>query len=151
MIEFLYRQGSLLIIRGVRVSENEIFAAITEASKILGDDCKIIDYTTSIDVSSFPVKYNIYLEVSKTFTSIPDLTSFRGKFEQVLYDSNVLYLNTRKANIIGAPEIKLVERDSFKMLKNQIISQGTSETQFKMPRLLKNVEQVNFLESKSIN
>ncbi|MEH2070262.1 MAG: GH3 auxin-responsive promoter family protein [Nostoc sp.] len=151
MIEFLYRQGSLLIIRGVRISENEIFAAITEASEILGEDCKIIDYTTSIDVSSFPVKYNIYLEVSKIFTTLPDLTSFRDKFEQVIYDLNVLYLNTRKANIIGAPEIKLLKRDSFKMLKNQIISQGTSEAQFKMPRLLKNVEQVNFIESKSLN
>ena len=61
------------------------------------------------------------------------------------------YLNTRKANIIGAPEIKLVERDSLKMLKNKIIYQGISETQFKMPRLLKNAEQVKFIESKSIN
>ncbi len=151
MIEFSDRQGSLLNISGVKVSESEIFAAITEAIKIFGDDCKIIDYTTSIDVSSFPLRYIVYLEVSKRFETIPDLILFRDKFEQVIYDLNVRYLNTREANIIGAPEIKLVERDSFKMLKNQIVSQGISETQFKMPRLLKNAEQVNFIESKYIN
>jgi len=151
IIEFLYRQGSLLSISGAKISETEIFAAITEAIKILGDDCRIIDYTTSVDVSSFPLKYIIYLEISKTFANLPDLTSFRDTFEQVIYDLNVLYLNDRQANGIGAPEIKLVERDSFKMLKNQILSQGVSDAQFKMPRLLKNAEQVNFIESKSIN
>lgn len=63
----------------------------------------------------------------------------------------MLYLNSRKANSIGAPEIKLVEKDTFKILKNKIISQGISETQFKMLRLLKNADQVNFIESKCIN
>ncbi|WGV25811.1 GH3 auxin-responsive promoter family protein [Halotia branconii] len=147
ILEFSHRQGSLLNISGEKVSETEILEAITQSIKIWGGDRKLVDYTTNINLSFYPLRYSIYLEVSPTFETLPDLIGFQNKFEEVLYDLNVLYLNSRQADSIAIPEIKLVKTDTFIKLKSKIISQGGSETQFKMPRLLKNLELVSFLDS----
>ena len=147
IVEFLYRQGSLLNIAGEKVSENTIFTALTLAIKKLGSDYQLIDYTTSISTSS-PMRYIIYVELSEALLSQTDLTIFISEIEEVISKINVVYYNLRQSNAIGLPEIKIVESNSFKDLKSQIISKSKINSQFKMPRLLKNDTHKKFLESK---
>ena len=147
IVEFLYRQGSLLSFFGERVTENTVFTALTEAIKILGDGCQIVDYTTRMEFSSRPWRYVIYVEVSKTFEAPPDLKQCQVRIEQFIYEVNETYLELRQANSIGSLELKLVKNGTFESLKNQILLQGASETQFKMPRLLRNSALTEFLET----
>lgn len=150
IVEFLYRRGSLLNLAGEKVSEDTIFTALTEGIKTFGDDCQIVDYSIQMEFSSHPWRYAIYLEVSKILETPSNLQLFRDKIEQVICELNQVYSILRKSNIIGALELNLVSKDSFKELKTKIISQGSSEAQFKMPRLLNNLkpELVEFLQDK---
>lgn len=147
IVEFLYRQGSLLSFFGERVTENTVFAALTEAIKILGDGYQIVDYTTKMEFSSRPWRYIIYVEVSRTFEAPFDLKQCQVRMEQFICERNETYLELRQANSIGSLELKLMKNGTFESLKNQILLQGTSQSQFKMPRLLKNSALIEFLET----
>ncbi|NEQ09360.1 MAG: GH3 auxin-responsive promoter family protein, partial [Moorea sp. SIO4E2] len=146
-VEFLYRNGSLLDFYGERVPENIVFAALIEGINSLGDDCQLVDYTTAMMYSISPWRYVIYVEVSKPLASLPDFKICQTKMEQFIYDQYPAYRNLRDKNRLGQLELKLVKTDTFKMLKNKILAQGTSHAQFKMPRLLKTSELVEFIES----
>ncbi|MDJ0706553.1 MAG: GH3 auxin-responsive promoter family protein [Leptolyngbyaceae cyanobacterium MO_188.B28] len=132
------------------VTENTVLAALTEAIKVLGNDCQIVDYTTRMEFAQQPWRYVIYSEVSQTFETLPDLTQCQVRMEQIIYEMNKTYLELRQANSIGSLEFKLVENGAFERLKNKIISQGGSETQFKMPRLVKKSTFTDFLEMRVI-
>ena len=147
MVEFLYRRGSLLNIVGEKVSENEIFTAICETLKNLGNENQIVDYTTRIDLSYSPLRYVLYIELSQEFEVLPNLKLYQNKIDDILSSLNVLYLNFRESNSIEKPQIKLVKRDTFKSLKQKILSRGSSESQFKMPRLLKEQILIEYMES----
>ncbi len=147
IVEFLYRQGSLLDFFGERVTENTVFAALTKAIEILGNDCQIVDYTTRMEFSQQPWRYAIYVELTQPFETTPDLQQCQVRMEQFIYEMNKTYLELRQANSIGSLELKLVKNGTFESLKNQILLQGASETQFKMPRLLKNLALTDFLET----
>lgn len=147
IVEFLYRQGSLLNLTGEKVSEKTVFTAITEAIKLIGDDYQVIEYTTRIDFSSFPGRYVFYVETSKILESPPELKRCRDKMEEVISDFNISYMKCRQENRIGQLELKLMNKDCFKKLKNQMILPGYSDSQFKMPRHLKDSNLVEFLES----
>ena len=88
------------------------------------------------------------MELSEALLSQTDLTIFISEIEEVISKINVVYYNLRQSNAIGLPEIKIVESNSFKDLKSQIISKSKVNSQFKMPRLLKNDTHKKFLESK---
>ncbi len=147
IVEFLYRQGSLLNFYYEKVTENTVLAALTKASEILGNDCQIVDYTTRMEFSQQPWRYAIYVELTQPFETTPDLQQCQVRMEQFIYEMNKTYLELRQANSIGSLELKLVKNGTFESLKNQILLQGASETQFKMPRLLKNLALTDFLET----
>ena len=146
IVEFLARRGSLLNIAGEKVSENTILTALTLAIKSLGNDYTLIDYTTSIACSS-PMKYMIYVELSKAVKSQIDLKKFAKEVEKNISNMNIVYFNLRKSNTIDFPEIKIVETNAFDLFKNKIISTTTDNSQFKMPRLLKNDIYIEFMEN----
>lgn len=147
IVEFLYRKGSLLNIAGEKVSENTIFTALTLAVSKLGSDYQLIDYTTSISLSS-PMKYIIYLELSPALLSQTDLIILTKETEKIISKLNTFYSNLRQSNAIDCPTIKLVESKSFNLLKNKIVAKNSTNSQFKMPRLLKDDACQKFLESK---
>ncbi|MDJ0633495.1 MAG: GH3 auxin-responsive promoter family protein [Xenococcaceae cyanobacterium MO_188.B29] len=147
MVEFLYRRGSLLNLVGEKVSENEIFAALTETLKNLSNESQIVDYTTRIDLSSSPLRYVLYIELSEEFAVLPDLKRYQNQIDDILSSLNVLYLNFRESKSIEKPQIKIVKQNTFKSLKQKILSRGSSESQFKMPRLLKEQILIDYLES----
>jgi hypothetical protein len=146
VIEFLYRRGSLLDIAGEKVSENTILAALTESISLLGDDCNILDYTSRIEFSTCPAKYVIYVELSKSFEILPDFKACQIKMEQVIFNFNELYKKFRDTNAIAPLEFNLVKQGTFQALKKIVFCQ-TSESQFKMPRLVKSSDAIDFLEN----
>ena len=151
IVEFLYRRGSLLNIAGEKVSESNILNALARAVKSLGRDYQLIDYTTSISLS-YPMRYIIYVELSRAIKSQIDLNRFASEIEHNISQMNLLYFNLRKSNTINYPKIKIVEKNSFNLLRNKIISTNSSfNFQFKMPRLLKNDTHIEFIENKVLS
>lgn len=148
IVEFLYRQGSVLNFYYERVTESTILAAVAVAVKLLGNDCQLVDYTTCMEYSSQPWRYVVYMEVTKAFAAPPDLQLCQMQMDRTICELNEIYLKSRQASSIAPVVVKVVKQDTFNQLKKKsIFLKGTSETQFKMPRLLKDLEQVKLMES----
>jgi len=145
-VEFLYRRGSLLNICGEKVSEIETSIAINNAIEVIGEDWEIVDYTTTINLNLSPFRYIFYIEFEKLIPLDYDLTSLAKEIDRQLKSINILYSTFRKANSIGNLELKIVKEGAFNLLKKEILQRGTTESQFKMPRLLKSPELVDYLE-----
>ncbi len=150
MIEFLYRQGSLLNFEYEKVSEKTIFLALTDGINMLGQPGKLIDYTTTMDFSYRPWRYIIYAEISQIQEDVINLNACQNQIDQSISNANETYRKLREANAIGIPEIKLLKTGSFEQLKQRILQNQSSEAQFKMPRLLKDSNLVAFLENQVI-
>ncbi|MBW4624676.1 MAG: GH3 auxin-responsive promoter family protein [Brasilonema octagenarum HA4186-MV1] len=69
----------------------------------------------------------------------------------VIADLNTAYRSCRADSRIDQLELKLMQKDTFKLLQQMLLSTGTSSSQFKMPRLLKNPQQVELMESMVIS
>ncbi|MDI9637462.1 GH3 auxin-responsive promoter family protein [Geitlerinema splendidum] len=150
IVEFLYRQGSLLNLYNEKVSEQTIFSALTQAIPCLGENAKLIDYTTQMQFSSQPWCYIIYAEVDSPGEISSHLSQCQNQIECSIREVNKSYQKLREANRIDLPKVKLVQRGSFDLLKSQFLKRGSSENQFKMPRLLKNPDMVNLLEDRVV-
>jgi len=150
MVEFLYRQGSLLNFEYEKVSEHTILIALKEGINMMGETVKLVDYTTTMAFSFRPWRYVIYAEISPTPEKVTSLDVCRNQIDQSIGHANETYWKLRDANAIGMPEIKLLKTGSFEQLKRKILQNQSSEAQFKMPRLLKDSNLVNFLENQVI-
>ncbi len=93
------------------------------------------------------MRYVLYIELSEELAVLPDLKRYQNQIDDILSSLNVLYLNFRESKSIEKPQIKLVKQNTFKSLKQKILSRGSSESQFKMPRLLKEQILIDYLES----
>lgn len=146
-VEFLYRRQSLLNLLGEKVSEQIILAALSSAIKKLGKESHLADYSTRMEFSTRPWRYVVYVEALRASGSPHELQACRDEIEKFISCSNKLYRDLRSESRIGPLELKLVRRGAFKALKDQSLSQGYSETQFKMPRLLTSSVLIDFIES----
>jgi len=147
IVEFLYRRQSLLDFAGEKVSEKVIWTALASTIESFEDELRIVDYSTRMEFSTLPWRYVIYVEALSTSDSLPDLEAYREQMDEAISKSNERYRTLRAENKIGLLELKLVRKGTFKDLKEEILSQGYSETQFKMPRLLTDSVSINFIEN----
>lgn len=147
IVEFQYRRQSLLDFAGEKVSEKVIWTALASAVESLGDELQILEYSTRMEFSTLPWRYVIYLEALRISDSLPDLKAYRDRMDEIISRSNQRYRDLRDENKIGLLELKLVRKGTFKALKEKILFQGYSETQFKMPRLLTDSVLIDFIEN----
>lgn len=147
IVEFLYRQKSLLNLVGEKVSENDIWLALVSATKLLGYGFQVVDYTTCMEFSTRPWRYVVYVELIGPSDALPDLRACRDRMEEVLSELNVPFRDLRTENRIAPTKFKLVKQGTFAALKNKIIFHGYSGSQFKMPRLLTNSKLIDFVET----
>ena len=145
-VEFLYRKSTLLNLAGEKVSEDTIAEAIFTATDFLEKSCYVVDYTTCTEILSRPWKYIIYVEISGDSEILSNSDLYEQKIEQKISEMNQHYLTLRKAMTIGPIKVKLVQKNTFKILKSQPRFQKKIGVQFKMPRLLINQEDIDFFE-----
>ncbi|TRY64752.1 hypothetical protein DNTS_017802 [Danionella cerebrum] len=147
-VEFQYRLGQLLSVRGEKVSESLFLGALKRAVNLwLGS--KLVDYCcaeSGILGNASGVAQPHYL-VFVELKGVRSLTEEqRYKLDQCLQEDSEIYRSYRIKGSIGPMRVELVRSGSFQELKDHmIVFSSVSSNTFKIPRVVRRKEFADFL------
>lgn len=154
IIEFQYRRGQMLNVRGEKVSEHMFLAALKKAvSQWPG--AQLVDYCCAesgimgdSSGGSDP-HYQVFLELR----GIRNLTEEqRYKLDICLQQDSAVYKSFRIKGSIGPMRVQLVAPGAFSELSKQMMTfSNTSTNTFKMHRVLRRKEYADFLLGKTLS
>ncbi|ONK79052.1 uncharacterized protein A4U43_C01F2410 [Asparagus officinalis] len=132
VLQFIRRRNNVLSINIDKNTENDIQMAINEASHLLAlHKLEIVDFTTHADSSSDPGHYVIFMELSRD-ASQDILNSCSSCLDLAFVE--IAYVWSRRNNIVGPLELRVVCRGTFRKILEHYADVGTTMSQFKMPR-----------------
>ncbi|CAH1776590.1 unnamed protein product, partial [Owenia fusiformis] len=157
VIEFLYRQGQLLNIRGEKTSEKMFYKALTDAAN-QWPEVKVIDYCcaesvmldgsdqgeeNSRDHSRMP-HYIVFIELKDENTTLTP--EQKAMIDKMLCKDFFVYESFRKKGSIAPMDVHVVAHGTFLGLRNFMLetTQATSN-QYKVPRVLRRTDAVEFM------
>ncbi|KAG2274034.1 hypothetical protein Bca52824_056589 [Brassica carinata] len=149
---FVGRNKVVLSIDMDKTYEEDLLNAVTDAKLLLEPhDLVLIDFTSRVDFSSYPGHYVLYWELGSKVKD-KKLEPKREVLEECCFtveeSLDSVYRKGRKNDKnIGPLEIKVVRRGAFDELMNFFVSRGTSVSQYKTPRSVKNEEALKILEA----
>lgn len=156
VIEFQYRMGQFLNLRGEKTSESAFYQALCEALQKSG--INLIDYCCAESImvdennnakkgSSDPC-YHVFLELEAG----EDLKQVQVPLDNQLCNMSYVYSSFRKKGSIGPMKIYLVKPGTFTDLRAFMIENTTgSPNQYKVPRVLKKKEAVQFMLNRAVS
>ena len=131
-LQFVCRRNNLLSINIDKNTEKDIQLAIDEASHILAEaELEILDFTTHADLSSDTGHYVIFLELNKDADE--DILKRCSNCLDLAFVESA-YVRSRKNQIIGPLELRIVNKGTFHKVIDHYRGIGTTMSQFKMPR-----------------
>lgn len=154
IVEFRYRRGQMLNVRGEKVSEHLFLTALKKAvSQWPG--AQLVDYCCAesgimgdSSGGSDP-HYQVFLELK----GVRNLTEEqRYKLDICLQQDSAVYKSFRIKGSIGPMRVQLVAPGAFNELSKQMMSfNNTSPNTFKMHRVLRRKEYTDFLLGKTLS
>ncbi|KAH7293633.1 hypothetical protein KP509_28G034400 [Ceratopteris richardii] len=155
-LAYVCRKNVLLSVHIDKNSEKDLQIAVNEAmNELKRHDAKaeLIDFTSLADLSTEPGHYVVFWELSKRIGGNAisgDGLSHADEHEGARFDKSILqkcatamdaafvepgYVGSRKVKTIGALELCLVERGTFRSLLNRYLQRGIGAiAQYKTPR-----------------
>lgn len=152
VVEFQYRQGQFLNIRGEKTSEAAFYGALNAAVKQAG--INMVDYccteSVMVDATDSSKKnkndapcYHVFIELEKG-EQIKDV-----KIDDQLRALSYVYSSFRRKGSLGPVKVFIVKPGTFTELRAFMIDSTTgSPNQYKTPRVLKKPEAVKFILDK---
>ncbi|KAL5012871.1 hypothetical protein ScPMuIL_011422 [Solemya velum] len=154
-VEFLYRQGQFLNVRAEKTSESAFYEALqTAASNWPG--IKILDYccaeSVMLDtlddelVTDYAPFYHVFLELESNGETSTLTDEQKSMIDETLCMQSYVYGSFRKKGSIRAMNVHIVKPGTFNDLRDFTIQTTTaSANQYKVPRVLKRKEAVDFV------
>ncbi|XP_037118719.1 GH3 domain-containing protein isoform X1 [Syngnathus acus] len=154
IVEFQYRRGQMLNVRGEKMSEALFLDSLKEAVA-QWPAARLLDYCCAESaimgdlVGGCDPHYQVFLEL----TGVRNLSEEqRHKLDACLQQVSVVYRSFRIKGSIGPPRVQLVGRGTFAELRRRMISSSlTSANTFKMQRVLRCKEDAQFLLARTIS
>ncbi|KAG5854872.1 hypothetical protein ANANG_G00042430 [Anguilla anguilla] len=154
VVEFQYRRGQMLNVRGEKVSEAMFLAALKRAVT-QWPGAKLVDYCCAesgiLGESSggSDPHYQVFLELK----GVRNLTEEqRYKLDHCLQEDSAIYKSFRFKGSIGPMRVQLVGGGAFQELRGLMLaSSQASPNTFKMHRVLRRKEYADFLQGKIIS
>jgi len=148
VVKFMYRRGQMLNVHGEKISEQIFFSSLQKAEKEW--NISLRDYTTAESVlddkgSAVP-HYDVFIEpeVLDDRDSSDDLDL--SVLDRCLQTDHPVYQSFRLKGSTGEMNVVQVKPGTFEKLRQLILSTSlASNNQFKVPRVLKKKEHVEFL------
>ncbi|XP_055337157.1 GH3 domain-containing protein-like [Paramacrobiotus metropolitanus] len=161
VVEFLYRKGQLLNVRGEKTSEKALYDALMTAARDVG--AELVDYTTCESVLLGELKYQdqsrklpfyaIFIEFSdvRKMWAASEMRDLAAKIDEALQDSSYVYKSFRTKNAVGLPEVYVLRSGAFSALRAFLLTNSeASANQIKIPRVMKKTQSVEFLLNKIV-
>ncbi|XP_041670890.1 GH3 domain-containing protein [Cheilinus undulatus] len=154
VVEFQYRRGQMLNVRGEKVSEALFLDALKKAvSQWPG--AQLVDYCCAESgimgdsIGGSDPHYQVFIELK----GVRNLTEEqRYKLDICLQQDSAVYKSFRIKGSIGPMRVQLVAEGAFKELRKQMMAfSKTSPNTFKMHRVLRRKEYADFLLGKTVS
>jgi len=142
VVEFRYRQGQLLNLRGEKTSEPQLSSAVRAGLPGL----PVHEYTSMEMVEGTTPHYLVLVESEG---ELPANAS--ESLEAALCEANPVYATWRGKRAIGPCELKRVKPGAFEALRRQRVAEGTSPQQLKVSRVLRDKSHLQLLLDLSDN
>jgi len=148
VVEFRYRIGQLLNLRGEKTSEEALSRAVRAAlpaasvaefsAAEIGGEC-----TGSSSTSSAPPHYLVLVEAARDQPALP--ADAAARLEAALREANPVYAAWRDKGAIGPCEQREVRPGGFDALRRRRIEEGASPQQLKVSRVVRRAEHLALL------
>ncbi|XP_033742604.1 GH3 domain-containing protein-like [Pecten maximus] len=148
VIEFMYRQGQLLNVRGEKTSEVAFFRALSE-SVAHWSGSKLVDYCCAESVlmeveedpkdkESYVPFYHVFVELELEMEDFVLSDDQKDFVDESLCKQSYVYQSFRKKGSIRPMRIHMVSPGTFQELRDfTIATTSASSNQYKAPRVLK--------------
>ncbi|XP_041830529.1 GH3 domain-containing protein [Melanotaenia boesemani] len=154
IVEFQYRRGQMLNVRGEKVSEALFLGALKKAVA-QWPGAQLVDYSCAESgilgdlIGGSDPHYQVFIELK----GVRNLTEEqRYKLDICLQQDSAVYKSFRIKGSIGPMRVQLVAEGAFKELRRQMMAYtSTSPNTFKMHRVLRRKEYANFLLGKTVS
>ncbi|XP_071394120.1 GH3 domain-containing protein [Centroberyx affinis] len=154
IVEFQYRRGQMLSVRGEKVSEMLFLGALKKAiaqwpGAHLVDYCCAESGILGDSIGGSDPHYQVFVELK----GVRNLTEEqRYKLDVCLQQDSAVYKSFRIKGSIGPMRVQLVAEGAFKELRKQMMAfSSTSANTFKMHRVLRRKEYADFLLGKTVS
>ncbi|KAM6951252.1 GH3 domain-containing protein isoform 2-T3 [Aplochiton taeniatus] len=154
VVEFQYRRGQMLSVRGEKVSEVMFLGALKKAvdqwpAAQLVDYCCAESGILGDSSGGSDPHYQVFVELKGVRKLSEEL---RYKLDQCLQEDSMVYKSFRLKGSIGPMRVQLVGEGTFKELRTKMMDfSDTSPNTFKMHRALRRKEYVDFLLGKTVS
>lgn len=154
VVEFQYRRGQMLNVRGEKVSEALFLDALKKAV-LQWPGAQLVDYCCAESgimgdsIGGSDPHYQVFIELK----GVRNLTEEqRYKLDICLQQDSAVYKSFRIKGSIGPMRVQLVAEGAFKELRKQMMAfSKTSPNTFKMHRVLRRKEYADFLLGKTVS
>ncbi|KAG2290557.1 hypothetical protein Bca52824_050161 [Brassica carinata] len=134
-LKFVCRRNLILSINIDKNTERDLQLSVESAAKRLSEEkIEVIDFSSHVDLSTEPGHYVIFWEISGE-TNEDVLQDCCNCLDKGFIDAG--YMSSRKCKTIGALELRVLEKGTFKKIQEHFLGLGSSAGQFKMPRCVK--------------
>ncbi|XP_056285629.1 GH3 domain-containing protein [Pseudoliparis swirei] len=154
IVEFQYRRGQMLSVRGEKVSEALFLNALKKAVA-QWPGARLIDYCCAESgimgdsIGGSDPHYQVFIELK----GVRNLTEEqRYKLDNCLQRDSAVYKSFRAKGSIGPMRVQLVAEGAFRELRQRMMAiSNTSSNTFKMHRVLRRKEYGDFLLGKTVS
>lgn len=152
VIEFMYRQGQFLNVRGEKTSEKTFYNVLMEASN-KWEDTKVFDYCCAESVlinekggKDYAPFYHVFLEFNSEYGDMLLTEDQKNEIDNILCNMSYVYGSFRKKGSIQKMMVYTVKPGTFQGLRQFAIETTTaSANQYKIPRVVKTREAAAFM------
>lgn len=125
-----YRQGQLLNLRGEKLPEPALAAAVAAALP-----SNVGEYTAMEVIDASPPHYRVFVEAETGLGGQLDGCldgTAAARLDAALKKENPVYATWRHKGAIGAPEVQEVQSGAFEQLRAQRLADGVAAQQLKV-------------------
>lgn len=138
-LSYAYPKNSILsCINNDKTTERDVQVSVNKAAELLNQepDLEVVDFTSYADLSSEPGHYVIFWELSREIGDGYDEVFQKCCciLDEALVDE--VYVCNRKENRIGALELRIVAKGTFRKIVDHSMNLGAAASQFKTPRCI---------------
>ncbi|MBN1526438.1 MAG: GH3 auxin-responsive promoter family protein [Candidatus Omnitrophica bacterium] len=136
VIEFVQKGLNAVSLAGEKLYEAHVSRAVNRA--LARHRLSIGFFSASVEWGS-PPRYLFLMEFSD-HPSPEQKRALLRSIEEELYGQNSEYKEKRRAQLLGAPVLKVVARGDFERYRARKIGEGSPDSQFKVPELVADFE-----------
>lgn len=131
-LQFICRSNLLLSINIDKNTEKDLQLAVEAATRLLVDEkLEVVDFTSHVNIATDPGHYVVFWELSGE-GSDETLQECCNCLDKSFVDAG--YVGSRKVNVIGALELRVVKKGTFHKILDHFVGLGGAVSQFKTPR-----------------